>query len=379
MNILIAGDYCPNERLAPLIEKENYSFVFGQILPLLSKVDFSIVNFECPVVAANIKPILKQGPNLSCSYKAVEALKWAGFNCVTLANNHFNDYGGEGCVTTFETLQSAGIDYVGGGRTLEEAQRIYYTTINDKILAVVNFCEHEFSIATRKVAGSAPLDLIDNYGQIKEARLNADYVVVIVHGGHEYYQLPSPRMKKTYHWFIELGADIVINHHQHCYSGFEIYKGKPIFYGLGNFCFDGNRCGKDIWNEGYIVSLILDEDRIDYTLIPYTQCSDNPKIELMEEEKKESFYNNIEKINEVINDDSALEHFFDKWCKEQYSNIKYALTPYTNRFMRALWYRGLLPSFLSTKRLVSLYNKIQCEAHRDVLMSYLSQKVKQND
>ena len=376
MRITIAGDYCPINRVAEYIEKGDYSYVLGQVRDLLTESSYSIVNFECPI-DGNGKPILKQGPNFRCSEKNVEALQWAGFDCVTLANNHFKDYGDEGCIGTMKALRAGGIDYVGGGETLSAAQSILYKEIDGKRLAIVNFCENEFSIASDNHPGSAPLDLIDNYQQILKARSCADYLIVIIHGGHEYYQLPSPRMKKTYRWFVDLGADVVINHHQHCYSGYEEYKGKPIFYGLGNFCFDGNRCGKDSWCEGYLVTLDFDESSTTYSIIPYSQCQELCRIELMEGEAKESFNGRIKELNRIISNDDQLEVAFEGWCKQQKPIIEYSLTPYSGRYLRALWHRGLLPSFLSKKKIVGLYNKVLCEAHRDVLVDFLSNKVKQ--
>ena len=59
---------------------------------------------------------------------------------------------------------------------------------------------------------------------------------MIVHGGHECYNLPSPRMQKQYLFYADQGADIVVGHHTHCISGYEVYKGVPIYYSLGNFC-----------------------------------------------------------------------------------------------------------------------------------------------
>jgi poly-gamma-glutamate synthesis protein (capsule biosynthesis protein) len=378
MHIIVAGDYCPINRVAEYIEGGDYSFVFKQINSLLSDSSYSIVNFECPIESEGT-PIVKQGPCLRCNSKSVEALKWAGFDCVTLANNHFKDYGDAGCKRTIETLRNNGIDYVGGGMSLTEAQTILYKRIDDKVLAIINFCENEFSIAKDNGAGSAPLDLIDNFRQIKEARSKADYVIVIVHGGHEYYQLPSPRMKKIYQWFVDLGSDAVINHHQHCFSGYEIYNGKPIFYGLGNFCFDGNRCGKDIWYDGFMLSLDLNDNKTEVSLMPYSQCNRTPQIELMEGEKKTAFFRKIEELNSIICNDIELERCYENWCLSQYLNIEYLLTPYTSRIMRALWRRHLLPSFLPKRKLVNLYNKVLCEAHRDTLINYLSNKIGQND
>ena len=106
---------------------------------------------------------------------------------------------------------------------------------------IFNFCENEWSIAESDNPGANPMDIIDNANQIKYARELADYVIVIVHGGHEYYNLPSPRMQKQYRFYADQGADIVVGHHTHCISGNEVYKGVPIYYSLGNFIFTKNK------------------------------------------------------------------------------------------------------------------------------------------
>jgi poly-gamma-glutamate capsule biosynthesis protein CapA/YwtB (metallophosphatase superfamily) len=76
------------------------------------------------------------------------------------------------------------------------------------------------------------MDIIDNANQIKEAKATHDKVIVIVHGGHEYYNLPSPRMQKQYRFYADQGADFVVGHHTHCISGYEVYNGVPIYYSL---------------------------------------------------------------------------------------------------------------------------------------------------
>ena len=88
-------------------------------------------------------------------------------------------------------------------------------------------------------------------------------------------------MKELYHYFVEIGADAVINHHQHCYSGFEVYKNKPIFYGLGNLLFDWDGRRNGTWNEGYMTSLNFQEDgKVTFDLISYTQCNDRPSVKI---------------------------------------------------------------------------------------------------
>lgn len=113
MKILIAGDSCPMYRVAKLIEEEDYKSVFSEVIEYTKLADYSIVNLEAPVVETEAKPIEKCGPNLKCTSKAVKALKYAGFDMATLANNHFYDYGDDGIKQTLDACQKEGIDVVG--------------------------------------------------------------------------------------------------------------------------------------------------------------------------------------------------------------------------------------------------------------------------
>ena len=367
MKILVAGDYVPSNRLVPLITSKRYDAVFNDISPLIKSVDYSIVNFECPIVKGGEKPIEKVGPNLCCSEHGMEAIKWVGFHCITLANNHLYDFGNEGVANTIEVCEKYGMDFVGGGRNIDEASRVLYKKIGNQTLGIVNCCEHEFSIATETSAGSNPLNSIQQFYAIKEAKSHADYVLVIVHGGHEHWQLPSPRMKETYRFFVDAGADAVVNHHQHCYSGYEVYNGKLIFYGVGNFCFDkpGFRNGK--WNEGYMVMLSFDK-QVEFEIYPYRQCDVEPKVVLLE---KNAYKTKIIELSETIVDDqklfAATEQYY-KSCAIQCSNI---FEPVRNRFYLAVKQRGWFSSLISKKRKLQAENYICCESHRDKVTWYL--------
>lgn len=373
MRILIAGDFCSHGRVETLIEQGDYSSVFEEVRPYTSLVDFSIVNLESPVVSHEAKPIQKQGQNLRCSSNAIEALAWAGFNVITLANNHFLDYGREGVQDTLSACKRNEIESVGGGLNLFDAKKIFYKTIGDEVVAIVNCCEHEFSIATATTAGANPLNPVCQYYQIREAKENADYVLVIVHGGHEYYQLPSPRMVETYRFFIDVGADCVINHHQHCYSGYELYEKKPIFYGLGNFSFDWDGLRNNIWNEGFMLQLKLNKKggRINFDMIPYIQGDETAGIKLVSEEKRIIFDKRIEELNNIIIQDDVLNNVFEDFVKTKKKVMLSNFYPFTNRYARALCNRNLLPSFWNKKKALAIKNMVECEAHRDVLMNVL--------
>lgn len=368
MKIVIAGDFCPQYRVADRFKMGDYEPVLGEVRDVISSADYSIVNFECPITEGSEKPIVKQGPNLQCSEKGMEAVKWTGFDCVTLANNHFFDYGKDGVQHTLEACEKYGIDTVGGGKNLQEASKILYKEIEGKTLAIINCCEHEFSIATEDSAGSNPLNPIQQYYVIKEARTKADYVLVIVHGGHEHYQLPSPRMQETYRFFVDAGADAVVNHHQHCYSGYEIYNGKPVFYGLGNFCFDNPNYFTDLWSYGYMVKINF-SDNISFDIIPYEQCSDKPAVRLR---GKNSVADKIKELNEVITDERLLADETASYYRQSAKSIQFVFEPRFCRLIGKLFRIGWLSRLMKRGKFTRLQNVVMCEAHRDKLMYFLN-------
>lgn len=368
MKVLVAGDYCPQYRVAELFEIGDFESVLGDITKYTELADYSIANLECPVTYGGERPIIKHGPNLCCTSKGIDALQWAGFNSVTLANNHFYDFGDKGVINTIKACEDRNLDTVGGGNNIKESSTVLYKQIQNKTLAVINCCEHEFSIATETSGGSNPLNPIQQCYAIQAARKKADYVLVIVHGGHEMFQLPNLRMQETYRFFIDNGADAVVNHHQHCFSGFETYKEKPIFYGLGNFCFDekGNTGG--IWNEGFFVILSF-SDTICFDIYPYIQCDKNPKVELLQ---LDSFDKKLEELNKIIQDKCLLQENIIKYYQSCYKQSSFIFEPLMNRLYNSLRYRGLLPSFVSNNRKILASNFIGCESHRDKLLYYLN-------
>ena len=370
MKILVAGDFCDKYRVTELIRNKEYSKMFGTIKNVVTDADFSFVNFEFPIVANECKPIVKCGPNLKGQPEAVDAIKWAGFNCCTLANNHILDQGEACLLDTKSRIEDAGMKTVGAGSNITEASKILYLEKDNKKLAVINCCEHEFTIATDTTSGANPLNPIQQYYKIREARQKADHVLVIVHGGHEHYQLPSPRMKETYRFFVDVGADAVVNHHQHCYSGYEVYNGKPIFYGLGNFLFDWDNERNSIWNEGYMVELYFNET-LCFNLVPYIQSAEEATILLMNGDKKVNFEVLIAELNAIIADNERLKEMHKRWISRQFKNYRPLLCPYKNRILASAWHRGWLNGIISKTKVAQWLNYIDCESHRDVVHNFL--------
>src|SRR5690606_37754227 len=152
-------------------------------------------------------------------------------------NNHILDYNERGVFDTLAFCAENNIATVGAGKDKWNAREPYFLESRRGRIAILNIAENEWASSTNSSAGANGMDLLNNIKQIQEAKAVRQFVFVIVHGGHEYFNLPSPRMKEQYRFYIENGADLVVGHHTHCISGFELYRGRPIYYSLGNFLF----------------------------------------------------------------------------------------------------------------------------------------------
>lgn len=371
MKVLVAGDFVPRYNVANQIEKGDFSCL-KEIASLATEADYSVLNFEAPVVSHDAAPIHKTGPHLKCTREAMKCVSESGFNCVTLANNHFKDYGQVGIEDTLSACNEFHLDFVGGGMNLTEAGKVLSVAIRGERLAVINACEHEWSVATKDEPGANPIDIVAICNSIKSAKKESDYVLLIVHGGTEMYNLPSPRMKRLYRFFIDEGADAIVNHHQHCYSGYEEYKGKPIIYGLGNLCFaDPFVREKDLWSKGYVAMLEFSE-HITFQLFPYEQCSCSTSgVNLLWDKK--SFDQQILSLNSIIRDDELLEEHFRHMSNKAIGTVRVLLNPYSSKVARTLLNKNCLPNFATCKRKSQLRALVQCESHRDVLLELLNQ------
>ena len=374
MNLLISGDFC----ITPdFLEKNLFD---PSVVELFNQSDYNIVNLECPITQDNANnKILKTGPHLCTDERICCHLKKININAVTLANNHLLDYGEKGLCDTLNTLQSQNISFVGGGKNIAEASKPLFIENNNLRIAVINFCENEWSIATNDCGGANPLDIVDNTNQIKEAKQKADFVIVIAHGGHEYYQLPSPRMVKQYRFFIDNGADAVIGHHTHCISGLEIYKNCPIAYSLGNMIFT---CDSqfNVWYTGLLAQLkIVKNKSVDIILHPIKQQVGEFYVTLLNNKQKNENQEQIKKLSIIIQSTDKLQVEWNKYLKKR-KNIIEVFSPINfipGRYIKfALKRFGLNKVLLKKSKLKNWLNHIRCEAHRDVLIEIISKKLK---
>ena len=383
IRVLVCGDYYPSHLVRDELNNNRELFDYN-FQRLLSSADYSIVNLESPVFDNDsLSGIPKSGPLLHGYPEGVDYIKDMGFNMVTLANNHILDYGYKGLEKTLGYLKSKDLNYVGAGLDKDEVRAYRVISVGDYSLGIINVCEHEFSVIDDCTFGANPLEISNVYYDIQSLKSITDFIIIIIHGGHEHYQLPSFRMKKTYRLFIDMGADVVINGHQHCFSGYEKYNSKYVFYGLGNFLFNRLDDNKMIgtWNEGIsiLLSFKINKDRkeIGFGIYPYKQCVGGVNFCLYQKDTTEhkKVDNKIQELNAIIDDDAKLKYEFEQMSYTRRYHYLMLLTQFRSRLLKGLCYRGLIPDFISSKRLLIAKNCISCESHRDIFQEFINSKI----
>lgn len=216
----------------------GYDYPFAATSRWLKEGDITIGNLEAPLTSGGIEFRDKRF-RFRVPPRAAEALQRAGFDVMTLANNHMLDYGGAGLSDTLHHLQRVGIAATGAGKNLNQARLPALITVRDSRVAFLAYSltyPAEF-YATRHQPGTAPGETAQVEEDIRQARRTADLVIVSFHWGGEKERSPKPYQIALAHAAIDAGADLIIGHHPHVLQGIEFYRGVPILYSLGNFAF----------------------------------------------------------------------------------------------------------------------------------------------
>ncbi len=315
MKVLFTGDI--NFRLQN-ITRETAQQKLRFVKPYLDMADVRIANLETPLAKKELhSPIVKSGPNLICDPSCIEFLTTAGFDAVTIANNHMGDYGEQALMDTIALLDQHGIKHTGAGKTLDEAYQAYHIERSGATVSVLAVCENEFGIAAEQKAGTAGINLLKIAQQIKQEKEHSEFVVIVPHGGNEHNPLPSPGTVTRYRLFCELGADAVVATHTHCPQGYEIYDGKPIVYSMGNFFFrsaDGKPQSSP-WHYGYMTMLAFQQKgRVGIEVIPYRFDPEATYITPFDGESRDKMLAYLGSISEIVHNPQLLRLYYKGWC-----------------------------------------------------------------
>ena len=235
---------------------------FAPVAAVLDRADIRVGNLECVVAAGG-----SAEPGKTYAFRAhprVVPLLKRHFDALGLANNHSGDFGPAAFGEMLGRLERAGIPYFGGGRTLSEAHRpliVERKGLRIALLAYNEFFPRSFEADTDK-PGVAWSDDDQVRRDITEARrrYGADLVIPFMHWGWENEMASGARQRALARLMIEAGADAVVGGHPHVVQDIETYRGKPIFYSLGNFVFDGFTDADN--NTGWLLRLEADRQGI---------------------------------------------------------------------------------------------------------------------
>ena len=246
--LLYVGDVMLSRAVGARMQSGNdWTFPFQKVADSLAAADLTFANLECPVSDA--------GRNRHHLYsfradpKVIEGLKFAGFDVVSVANNHMYDWGPEALVDTVRRLREAGIRPVGAGANDLEAHYPVLDDVGGLRLAFLAYVDVEPKDATAAPdkPGVAWIEPERVLADIRFARPLADLVIVSLHWGVEYATQPGRQQVDFAHRMIDSGADLVVGTHPHVVQPVEEYNGRWIAYSLGNCIFDqkgpGTRSG----------------------------------------------------------------------------------------------------------------------------------------
>jgi hypothetical protein len=225
----------------------------GAVREYLSGADLTLANFENPVIRDSVYH--PDATTFTGDLRLMPELDQAGIDGVTLGNNHILDAGTTGLDETMDHLDDAGIAHAGAGMDLAEARKPMIFDLEGTKIGILSYMGvpyYDWAWATKTAAGTAPLVRGVMEQDIKRLRPKVDLVVVMPHWGIEYMATPEPEQVDLAHAAIDAGADIFIGGHAHWPKGIEMYEGKPIYYGVGNFLFDQS------WSEETSTAIFTD-------------------------------------------------------------------------------------------------------------------------
>ena len=357
-----AGDFCPREANSEDVAKRADE-ICREIEPYFAEADLRLLQWECAITEQNT-PIDKSGPNHRCFPGALAFAETLQIDAVMLANNHTGDYGAPGVADTLSAFASRKIKTVGAGMNKSEAETPLILDRNGVKIGILNAAEHEFGIASENRPGAAGLDVLNFPSRIHSLKGQCDAVLIVLHGGHEHYPFPSPRLQQLCRFLAENGADAVFNCHSHCPCGYEIYNDVPIVYSPGNFYFPPRPTSLPCWYIGYVPKFYFDrQGAFAMELLPYYNYQ--KQLQPLSGTDAEKFFAYLDELNAPLKDAGEMQKLFDAWC----------VMNGVGGYLKGLQNAPKSDAFDGPENIrpwLSLRNLFSCESHHDLLRNTLS-------
>lgn len=243
VTLMAVGDIMLARTIGEMIENEGIEAPFAFTMETLSIADITLGNLECSISERGTAEEKKY--TFRAPLSAAESLQYAGFDLVSLSNNHILDYGPLALEDTLAELADVDIRSVGAGMDDEEAYNPVFFEVNGLRLAFLAFTDvptEDYDYLSWEASPDQPGISWAHAERIKstvrEAETQADLVIVLFHNGYEIIQKVSDLQQQVAHLAIDSGADLVVGSHPHVLQRIEEYNGGLIVYSMGNFVFD---------------------------------------------------------------------------------------------------------------------------------------------
>lgn len=348
------------------IDNLNLVNLDPSIKNILNNCDINGINFEAPIESDG-EPQIKSGPVIFQNPNVPNWLMKNNFNLISLANNHIMDYGLKGYKSTAESFSN--ITCVGAGNW-QEAYSLKTIKVNGKNIGFLSLTHCEFGTLTdntdlRNNTGAAWICHPSISKLIHKSKEKVDYLIIMAHAGVENINIPIPEWRDVYKSFIDLGADAIIGTHPHVPQGWEIYNDKPIFYSLGNFCFQKKTVNVGpYWNDSLCVILTLDDNlNLNYEVKNISYRND-----LISLEKNLKIIHHTKKINNIIHDPFKYTKSVNEIVLSLYSSYEHLFgasgfipihynKDFIIKIIKAFIRKKIFPK-------THLLNNLRCESHR---------------
>lgn len=250
VHLVAVGDVMLDRGVGGAIRKRGAESILACVREQLRAGDITWANLECPLSTRGA-----HAPK-DCVFRAdpstVKVLQDGGFDVVSIANNHTLNSGRRTFLDTMDILDRNGILYCGGRRDPETAWWPVYVQVGGLCVGFMAYTDLSFAHGSdNKVAQ----DLSNLTERVREADAKCDLLVVSLHWGEEYRQLPTQRQRQVARATADAGADLILGHHPHVLEGIAAYRGVPILYSMGNFVFDqkaGERMESAVFDIEYV-------------------------------------------------------------------------------------------------------------------------------
>jgi poly-gamma-glutamate synthesis protein (capsule biosynthesis protein) len=256
--LLVFGDVNLGRAVGQRLIRGNLGYPFELVIDTLRKADIVFVNLESQLSNQHgVTEHPKYNMIFTGPPTGAVTLKQANISVVSTANNHAFDYGIRALRETIENLRDAGVRWVGTSTdSVGESKPAIIECGNIKIgfLAYTQFVNSQGSWGGRIALFEKDRARRD----IEALKLSVDMVVVSYHAGAEYVDAPPAKLRQEFRYLVECGADVVLGHHPHYVQGIEWYRGKLVFYSLGNFVFHQPQRNWTRYGLGVEIDLVKD-------------------------------------------------------------------------------------------------------------------------